>query len=746
VRTQIRAVPRVVDAVVIGGLVVVGGLAFGPAYGGTRYLVVLTVAAAVGTLAALVPALIRWPAWTTVPAAALGYLACSGMAVPGAAVHGLPTLETMRLASVGLITSWKQMLTVAVPVGASGALLIPAYAAALITAVVGGLLAVRGPAAPLALAGPVAMAVTAAAMGTTSAWRPAAVGTCLAMAGLVWAAWRRRRFGLPGLEPRRPVGVAVVVLAAVAAGVFAGPSVLAGSERVVLRSTVEPPFDPQAYPSPLAGFRHYAKADKSTVLFDVSGLPAGARIRLAALDAYDGILLGTSAGTGTFARVGDRVSGVPDGTRVRLSVDVKGYADVWLPTAGYLAGISFGGTDATRLTNDFRYDRGTGTGVVTSGLAAGDSYTADVSVPAQPSAQQLAGVPVAAIDQPEPQGVPDIVKTKAQQYAQGASDPYQVATALATGLRNAGYFSHGDDGTLPSPAGHGADRMIKLLSAPTMVGDQEQYAVAMMLMARSLGLPARVVMGFAPGQQGSPSSTVQVTGADVTAWVEIPFAGVGWVAFDPTPDQQKVPQQQSPDQQQNAHQQDVQPPPPPEPPEHADTTTIKDSGDKASDKPQDQQQKTPDAGGAALPVGVILSIGIPVVLLIMPLVLVLAIKARRLRRRRGTGSPTARIAGGWSEVIDRAVDLGVRPPDGATRTETAARLDSVFGGSTAVLARAADTSVFSPDPVEAAEADAYWAQVSTAIAEMERSASPVRRWRSRIALASLRRRHRRSRG
>jgi hypothetical protein len=132
-----------------------------------------------------------------------------------------------------------------------------------------------------------------------------------------------------------------------------------------------------------------------------------------------------------------------------------------------------------------------------------------------------------------------------------------------------------------------------------------------------------------------------------------------------------------------------------------------------------------------------------VLLAILPVLLVLGIKARRLRRRRGTGSPTSRIAGGWSEVIDRAVDLGVRPPTGATRTETAARLDSAFGGSTAVLARAADTSVFSPDPVDAAEADAYWSQVRAAIEEMERSASPVRRWRARVALASLRRRGRR---
>ena len=180
-------------------------------------------------------------------------------------------------------------------------------------------------------------------MGTSAPWRPALVGASLGVVGLVWAAWRRRRFGLPGLEPRRPLGVAVVVVAALAVGVFAGPSVLAGADRAVLRSTVTPPFDPQAYPSPLAGYRKYVKAERTTVLFDVTGLPSGARIRLAALDDYDGILLGTSADTGTFARVGDRVASVPDGTAANLTVAVKGYSDVWLPTAGYLAGIDFTG-------------------------------------------------------------------------------------------------------------------------------------------------------------------------------------------------------------------------------------------------------------------------------------------------------------------------------------------------------------------------------------------------------------------
>ena len=64
----------------------------------------------------------------------------------------------------------------------------------------------------------------------------------------------------------------------------------------------------------------------------------------------------------------------------------------------------------------------------------------------------------------------------------------------------------------------------------------QQFAVTMALMARGLGIPARVVMGFYPGKD-SPAgpASYQVHGSDVHAWVEIDFEGVGWVPFDAAP-------------------------------------------------------------------------------------------------------------------------------------------------------------------------------------------------------------------
>ena len=58
------------------------------------------------------------------------------------------------------------------------------------------------------------------------------------------------------------------------------------------------------------------------------------------------------------------------------------------------------------------------------------------------------------------------------------------------------YYSDGS--TSASPAGHTSARIASLLTQPALVGDEEQYAVTMALMARELGLPARVVLGFVP--------------------------------------------------------------------------------------------------------------------------------------------------------------------------------------------------------------------------------------------------------
>jgi len=67
----------------------------------------------------------------------------------------------------------------------------------------------------------------------------------------------------------------------------------------------------------------------------------------------------------------------------------------------------------------------------------------------------------------------------------------------------------------------------------------EQYASAMAAMVRSLGIPARVGVGFTPGRR-QPDGSYHVTTSDAHAWPEVWFNGAGWVRFEPTPRSSQV--------------------------------------------------------------------------------------------------------------------------------------------------------------------------------------------------------------
>lgn len=767
------------DAVAVIAMVAGAGLAFGPAYGGARFVIALAVGAAVGAAAALLPVLLRWPALTTLPLVLAGYLLFGGWAaVPKSAAGAvLPTLETVRSLSVGAISSWKQMLTVAVPVGSSGTLLLPAYLSAVVLAVAGLLIAVRSSRPMLALIAPGLMAAGAAALGADQAFHPAIAGTALGLGALLWAGWRCRSAGAGGLDLRRPVALLGLLVPAVAAGVLLGPRMLpADQPRVIAREVVQPPYDPTTLPGPLTAYRHYVKTVKDQVLLTVDGLPAQTRMRLATMDTYNGRYYGTSPIGGVFSRVGDRLAQVPAGQQATVDVTIGRYADVWVPDAGYLDSVAFGGPDSARLQQDFRYNRNTGSALVTSRLRPGDHYRLTVSLPAPPSVAQLAKVPVEPLDVgPVDTAIPE-VGAKAQEFSAGQPDPVGVVESIRLALYDKGWVSHGS-GTDGVAGGHGADRIRRLLTAKTMFGDAEQYAVAMALMVRSKNIPARVVMGFKPQPKGG---AVELTGSQMTAWVEVPFQGYGWVPFDPLPDEAKPPPTQRPDENQSqAQAQRVQPPPPPIPPKDARAQSQdQPSNPDTPDQAKVQKDAPPPPPSSPVRWGRILLVGAAGLLLVLPIVLILLLKRRRKRRLRG-GPPDQRIAGAWTHLLDTAADYGRSPSPGATRVEAARELGAAFGarqpaaadaragvgagaragarGATmvaaggrpaaplppagrdvAMLALQADSGVFSPDPVEPAAAERFWAEMEKALASMQSTQPGWRRLRARLSLASLR--------
>ena len=344
----------------------------------------------------------------------------------------------------------------------------------------------------------------------------------------------------------------------------------------------------------------------------------------------------------------------------------------------------------------------------------------------------------------------------AGQIAGTATSPVLIARSLQAGLADRGWFSHGVAGSadFPSLSGHGADRITTLLTGDIMVGDGEQYASAMALMAREMGLPARVVLGFIPSKVQQGADQVTITGNDVQAWVEINFAGYGWVPFDPTPEESKTPRKDTPQQQAQPQPQVMQPPPPPQEPVKPPNEDTEQP--RTSDRPEQPQADDPwRAVGVAAAAA-----GIPLLVFLGPLVLILRLKRRRRRLRRRADDPVRRVVGAWDELLDEARDMHRPPPPTATRREVAVGLADAFGQHRgrrssrprsgerrqarpvgrpmAALAAGADEIVFGPGQPTDDQVERYWAQVDETVAVM-RSLLPVRqRWRSAWSTVSLR--------
>ncbi|MCC2308041.1 transglutaminase family protein [Cellulomonas chengniuliangii] len=754
-----------VDVLVLVAALAAALVPLAPVYGASAAAPAIAGGLVLGSGVAVLGALRRWSAITVVAGLVLAYLVCGGaFAAPSTTVAGvLPTLGTFSSLVAGAATSWKQMLTLQPPLGAASNFLVVPFLLALAGSATAVALTLRARPAVAAVAAvvPVAVLPLAVLLGSRTTVAPVAGGVALGLAMLGWAAWRSG-----ALRARRVAAVSSMVVLTVAGGLLGGPVVVGDTPRFVLRDELVPPFDPSDYPSPLSAFRKHVK-DEDVALFTVRGLPPGARVRLATMDRFDGVVWnvagdGSAAASGEYRRVGQSIETTARGERARVEVEVHDLTGVWLPTVGQARAVDVDGSAAA----DVRYNDATGSAVLTSGLRPGLAYTLDVVIPDEPSDEVIGDASTASVVVPTAVAVPDAVAVAAASVARDAGTPVEIARSLQKALAEDGFFSHGLGGDYPSLSGHGADRLTSLLGGDLMVGDGEQYASAMALMARQMGLPSRVVMGFVASQDreedgagqpssedeegAEPSDEVTYTGDDVEAWVEIAFEGHGWVAFDPTPPRTQTPHEDSTTSPSDPEPQVVQPPPPvpePESPPEDDT-----------EQPQAQDpEAAPDARPLWLRVAIVAgAVAVPLLLLALPFLLVVAVKLRRRRRRRTSPDPVASVAGGWDEVLDVAHDLGLATSPLATRRETARTLAGALDDARArsgdrvaavvrVLAEEADAVVFGPGAPGENVATAYWARVDAALSHLRASVSRRRWWRARVSLASARERRRRAR-
>ncbi len=170
----------------------------------------------------------------------------------------------------------------------------------------------------------------------------------------------------------------------------------------------------------------------------------------------------------------------------------------------------------------------------TSNMTRGSQYEVRSEI-VDPNVPQLRGAPAIYPSWVEarylgvPANIRPDIKRLADQVTAGISDPYDKAVAITTYLRMNLRYS-----TNVPPAPNGRDPVDWVLLNYKR-GFCTYYASAEVLMLRSVGVPARLAVGFAEGQWSAGTYTVRRR--DAHAWPEVYFPGWGWVEFEPTTSQ-----------------------------------------------------------------------------------------------------------------------------------------------------------------------------------------------------------------
>ncbi len=320
--------------------------------------------------------------------------------------------------------------------------------------------------------------------------------------------------------------------------------------------------------------------------------------------------------------------------------------------------------------------------------------------------------------------------------AEAGSEPSEATIAeqllaLETTLR--------DDFELRADApGGGLQRtLIERFLRDTRRGNAEQFATAFVLLARSLGVDARVATGFRADpdavRAAAGAGSFVLTSRDAAIWPEV-RAGDRWVPFDPVPPVESADAQSPPPEPQV--QTPAAPQPPMPPPVDADEDPTVTEADDDTAVRSGLPLLVEWALRAAAVVG---AVAAPVLLLVA---LVLLVKWRR-RRRWLHGDPDQRIRGAWAVATNRLVDAGmvIRPSDtnGDIAHRARAHVDSAHReiGRLATLASASTFGEPSRPDLLAQDATGCLATLEAAIVA---SMSLRQRLRWELSLRSLRRR------
>lgn len=544
----------------VGAASVVGAIALSTIVGGfpgSRSVVPILVTAVVG---AAIPAVLLRTRRSSATGAAIGaaavLISATATTVPGATRFGIPTATTYRVLHHDASAAKASLRTPGIPYHAVPGVVLVAAVAAGMLALVAQLLLVsdrsttsrRSDRRLVALLPSFGLVVWATTVGSVRDATFLASGyVVVAMvelaltggdqAGGAGGGWRSLeagagRRGGSRVAARSPV--LLLVAAVVAAVVVAGISV-SQAEASAGGPGGAGSNGPTSELRLLSSVVALERRNPSTVVFTARS-PVATYWEVGALTVYRD---GTWQPSATLAANADGRS-APAGARPELPSRTSGDFHVQV-TLDHLAGRLVPlPPDTVTVDAPFGVVRTPAGAVALGDLADGDHYDATATVPrpldgSSPlsgtdlgsdaglsTAQRAAATALPAL--------PASIHTLATGVTAGAGNPLTAAVLLENWFRSGAFHYSLAPTTLPT----GTAGLIDFLTT-TRTGTCEQFAGAFAVLARSIGLPTRVMVGFTTGL-GSSSGITTVRGADAHAWPEVYLgAAAGWVSFEPTP-------------------------------------------------------------------------------------------------------------------------------------------------------------------------------------------------------------------
>jgi transglutaminase-like putative cysteine protease len=527
----VSAVPdrrRVLDAAATLGLALysfVAALGFARVFGEWDFVPDVLIVVIVGH--GLSWLLRQWPVpgavAVAITAIALGWVIL-WLNYPDTFASVFPTGETLSIARADLGLVRDQFPSAVAPVAYVGGWSLLAAIGTGIAVLLGDTFAFRARARGEALVPAGVLFVFVAAVGASR--HRVTLTLALVAAGVLAAALLRARFAQPPRtvlgHPRRALGITLPAAAAVGCVVVLGAWAigprLPGAEADALIDTKGRGGGVTEVLNPLVDIRARLVDRAATELFVVHAT-APSYWRATGLSDFDGTKWDLGA---NLDDVGSNLADpAPGSTELVQQIDIKALGGELLPAAAEPTaatpgeGLRWAGTTSTLVRVDRELQRGDTYQIVSAvpHFTQDELRAATSSSPPDPIYLEL------------PSNFPTSVSNTAAEVTEGSATTYDAMLTLQDWFRSEFEYS------LEVPQGHGSSAIEAFLRQ--RIGYCEQFAGTFAAMARSLGIPARVAVGFTPGLGGN--GRYSVLGKNAHAWPEVWFDGLGWVAFEPTP-------------------------------------------------------------------------------------------------------------------------------------------------------------------------------------------------------------------